>query len=485
MRALFIVCALAVTAHAQQLPCEACARGEDTLEQLGEAGELLRDETGALAAIGVEPGGTIRTQQQARLVATLGTHHDAISEAVGPLSDDQLADVAAALCSAPDGHCKVSVAAALACLAGRCTVEREEERLFPPPPPPPHTCDPYVKHITSPAFGLGLDWGEGRHVDRSPVDGRAWSIGFLARERLSRRFGLVERVDRSTGRDAAIDGNGDGRDDVATGPVTRVSVLAGPAVMFGVHHGDATTFAQLDLLGGYQWSLSQPSEDGPVAGFDLQYSLEVVRAGVRVTQGFGDAKDARAVLAHVGVVVGAGPNFDYAAGCGRDDKDASKLALALDIPLFGYGLTSALDYSVPGFGLEAAYHVSHYVDALAHADVMVFPNGDRERALYQTTLAGARFDLLAPKRSSELRTGFFTTLMAGYSFAATTEPTKAGSGPVGEASVGWGAEGDDGFVYLRLHGRVGLTPDNIDASAMFLSGGVELRMDRRQWKDRL
>jgi len=461
-------------------------RGDDTLQQLGEAGELLRGETGALAAIAIEPGGTIHRQQQARLQATLGTHQGAIREAIGTLSDEQLADVAAAMCSAPDGRCKVTVAAALTCLAGRCTVENDEDRLLQLPPPPQHTCDPYVKHVTSPAFGLGFDWAEGRQMDRSPVDGRAWSIGFEARERLSRRLGLVGRVDRSTGRDAAIDNNGDGQDDVGTGPVTRVSVLAGPTLMFGVRRSDALRFAQLDLLGGYQWTLSQSREDGPVAGFDLQYSLEVVRTGIRVTQGFGDAKDSRAVLAHLGVVVGAGPNFDYGAGCGQSDKDASKLALALDLPLFGYGLTSALDYSVPGFGLEAAYHLSHYVDALAHADVIVFPNGDRERALYQTTLAGARFDFLGRKdsSSSSLRNGVFTTLMAGYSFAATTEPTKAGSGPVGEASIGWGGESDDGFVYLRLHGRVGLTPDNIDASAVFLSGGIELRMDRRQWKDR-
>ena len=59
--------------------------------------------------------------------------------------------------------------------------------------------------------------------------------------------------------------------------------------------GDA--LAQLDLLAGYQWTLSQPNEDGPAAGFDLSYSLEVVRTGIRVVQGFGDAKDARSVLA--------------------------------------------------------------------------------------------------------------------------------------------------------------------------------------------
>jgi hypothetical protein len=40
------------------------------------------------------------------------------------------------------------------------------------------------------------------------------------------------------------------------------------------------------------------------------------------------------------------------------------------------------------------------------------------------------------------------------------------------------------MVYLRLHGRFGVTPDNVDFRAIFLSAGVELRLDRRRWHDR-
>lgn len=311
-----------------------------------------------------------------------------------------------------------------------------------------------------------------------------WSIGFEARRRIGERFGVVGRVDRSTGRDAAVDQNGDGRDDVGTGPVTRVSVLGGPSLLFAIRHGDAKRYAQLDLLGGYLWTISQSGENGPLAGADLSYSLEVVRVGLRATQGFGDAKEARAALAHVGFVVGAGPSYSYAVGCGREEKDDSVVALALDIPLFGYGLSSALDYSVPGFGLETALHASKHFDVLGRADLLVFPNGDRDRAAYESVLSGIRLDLLERENGANTRTGFFAALMAGYSWAATVDPTTAGSGPIADASVGWGGEGDDGMAYLRLHGRFGLTPDNVDMRAVFLSAGVELRLDRRRWHDR-
>jgi hypothetical protein len=35
-----------------------------------------------------------------------------------------------------------------------------------------------------------------------------------------------------------------------------------------------------------------------------------------------------------------------------------------------------------------------------------------------------------------------------------------------------------------VHGRFGLLPDNQDMRAIFLSGGLELRLDRSKWKDR-
>jgi hypothetical protein len=475
-----VLAAMCAVARAQQLVCEPCVRGDDTLKQLGDAGTLLRSRGHELVSVGVTPGGVIQDTQMTRLHDLLGDD-PALTDTLADLSDAQLSDMAAAVCNAPDGHCTVTLAATLRCLAGRCHVEHHViERMQDPPNP---TCDPYVKKVTSPATGFGLEWGEGRQQDASPVDHRAWSFGFEGRRRIGRRFGVVGRVDRSNGRDASTDTNGDGRDDVSTGAVTRVSVLAGPTMMFAIGHADATRFAQVDLLGGYLWTLSQPHEDGPAAGVDLSYSLEVARVGVRAITGFGDAKDAHAVLAHVGFVLGAGPNFDYSAGCGHEEKSPTKVALAIDIPLFGFGLSSALDYSVPGFGVEAGYHVANFVDVMARGDLLVFPNSDRERTAYQSVLGGARIDLTEHTASS-LRSGFFTTLMAGYAFAAGTEPTTAGSGPVVDASVGWGGEGDDGMAYLRLHGRFGLSPDNYDARAIFLSGGLELRLDRRQWKDR-
>lgn len=480
IKVALVVLATCAIARAQPLVCEPCTRGDDTLSQLGETGALLRVHAQDLVAIGIAPGGEIDESQQARLRAVVNGNPDHLVEKLAALSDSQLDDVAAAACNAPDGQCKTTLAAALRCLVGRCTVRRqviEREDVGHP------ACDPYVKQVTSPAFGLGLEWGEGQQRDARPVDHRAWSFGFEGRRRLTGRAGLVARVDRSSGRDAAIDANGDGRDDVGTENVTRVAVLAGPSLMFAVRRTDATRFAQLDLLGGYQWRLSSSGEDGPVAGFDLAYALEVARVGVRVTQGFGDAKDAHAVLAHVGFVVGAGPSFSYGAGCGIETKAVTKLALALDVPLFGFGLSSALDYSLPGFGLEAAYHLAKAFDVTARADLLMFPNGDRDRTLYHSVLAGGRFDLGGDSKQST-RTGFFSTVMAGYAFAAGTEPTTAGSGPVADASVGWGGQGDDGMAYLRLHGRFGLSPDNVDARAVFLSAGLELRLDRRQWRDR-
>ena len=471
--------AMPAIAQAQQMVCEPCVRGDDTLRQLGDDGELVRSHAAQLAAVRVAPGGRIDDVQVTALHEMLGVRYDALEAALAQRSPAELADVAAAVCNAPSDQCQITLAATLECIAGRCQVRHQivEDRREP-------GCDPYVKRVDSPAYGLGLEWGEGRHADRAPVDGRAWSIGFEGRARLGHRLGVVGRIDRSTGRDAAEDRNGDGHDDVATGPVSRVSLLAGPTMLFAVRHADATRFAQLDLLGGYLWTLSQPGENGPAAGIDVSYSLEVARIGIRVIQGFGDARSARAVLAHVGFVTGAGPSFSYGAGCGSDHIDASRLALALDLPLFGFGLSSALDYSVPGFGVEAAYHLAHQFDALAHADLLVFPNGDRERTMYHSVLVGSRLDLLGRRDGGSMRSGVFTTLMAGYAFAATTEPTTAGSGPIAEASIGWGGEGDDGMLYLRLHGRFGISGQSSDLRAIFLSAGIELRMDRRQWRDR-
>jgi hypothetical protein len=481
MRVVLALVAMCAVARAQQMPCEPCVRGEDTLSQLGEHAPALKRGTMQLLHRQIGPTQmTLQNQQQIR--AVLGADADPIASSLTPLSDTQLEDVAAAICGQPSGDCTTDVFGQLRCIAGRCQVIQDviQDHVVEP------ACDPTVKTVRSPKRGLGIDWATGWHDDAKPVDHRTWSIGFEGRARLGRTFGVVGRLDRSTGRDAAEDVNRDGRDDLSTGAVTRVSVLAGPSMMFGIARGeDPPRFAQIDLLGGYQWTLSQSGEDGLLAGVDLSYYLAVARAGVRVTQGFGDADKARAVVGHVGFVVGAGPNYSYGSGCGLETpKSSTRFALAVDLPLFGYGLSSQLDYVAPGFGFEADYHVASFLDVLGHADLLWIPNSGRDRTIYQTVLAGGRLDLTG-KTEKSTRTGFFTTFGAGYAFAAATEPSTAGSGPVGDVSVGWGGQGDDGMMYVRLHGRFGLTPDNADARLVFVSWGIELRLDRRKWRDRI
>src|SRR5207237_98742 len=100
------------------------------------------------------------------------------------VSEQQLSDVAAALCEAPNNACTRSIVPALHCLTGRCRIAIPPPPHPPPPPPPPSTCDPVVKETRSPRHGLGLQWGTGWQDDAHPVDHRAWSLGFEGRTRL-------------------------------------------------------------------------------------------------------------------------------------------------------------------------------------------------------------------------------------------------------------------------------------------------------------
>jgi hypothetical protein len=137
----------------------------------------------------------------------------------------------------------------------------------------------------------------------------------------------------------------------------------------------------------------------------------------------------------------------------------------------------------PGFGLEGAYHLHDHFDFLVRGDVLTFPNGDDDRVLQQTLLAGARFDMM-PYKEYSARTGPLFTLMTGYAFGAYTRPSSAGSGPVLDAAIGLGLQETDGGAWVRLHGRFGLVPANSDLRAVFLSVGLELRIDRRRWQQR-
>jgi hypothetical protein len=477
MRAAIALIALCGVARAQQMPCVPCERGDKALEALPDHGVALREAK--LSSLGI--GSTQITQQQQLVLDDLERSRHALTADIAALDPATYHDVAFALCDPVDSQCVALTGAALTCLAGQCQVFNP---LPPNDPPSPPGCDPYVAKVRSPRAGLGFEWASGWQDDRYPVDGRAWSLGFEARRRMFGRFGLVGRLDRSTGRDRAEDANRDGRDDASTGAVTRMYVLGGASYMFGIQHDkDIARYAQLDVLGGYQATLSQSDEDGVAAGVDLSYQWAVARIGVRALQGFDRARDSREVVAHVGFLVGAGPNMNYGAGCGNETRSETKWAIAFDLPLFGYGLSSKLDYVVPGFGLEGAYHLGGMFDLMTRVDLLDIPNSDRDRAIYQSVLAGGRIDFM-PDRETGTRTGFLTTLMVGYSHAATVEPTTAGSGPVLDASLGWGGQGDDGGGFIRLHGRFGLTPDNADARAVFLSAGLEYRLDRRKWEDR-
>jgi hypothetical protein len=487
-RSLLALAAMCAVAHAQQKPCEPCVRGDDTLSQLGSVGVALRTNMSLLN--NSRESGQWSDADKRRYEATFGPPDGDVGAKLNTLSDTQMTEVAAALCTQPEGTCVTNVVANLNCIAGRCRVipQIQDEMVRPYDPPGLPNCDPTANSSKSSAKGIGFEWATGWQDDAAPTDHRAWSFGFEGRTRLANRIGLVGRVDRSTGRDKATDADRDGIDDVGTGPVTRLSVMGGPSYTLTVAHDkDIVRFLQVDVLGGYMWTLSKDSEDGLAAGADLSYTLAVARIGMRYVQGFGDASDSRAVLAHVGFLVGSAPRVDWGSGCGNEpSRTPTKLALALDIPLFGYGLSKQLDYVVPGFGIEALYHVTPSFDGFVHGDIIDIPRiGDGDRAIYQTLLAGARIDLASRDGEHGTKTGVFSTLGAGYSFAATTDPSSAGSGPVAEAAIGWGGQGDDGAAYLKLHARFGLTPDNEDMRVLFLSGGLELRLDRRKWRDRM
>ena len=199
---------------------------------------------------------------------------------------------------------------------------------------------------------------------------------------------MVARVGGSWGRDAVEDADGDGRDDVGTGAITRWSGLVGPSLLVSRSEGrNAQRYLEVDALAGYV-ATSRTDEDGLLFGLDTSYQLEVLRVGVRMVQGVGPTEDARAVLAHVGILVGSGPSYSHGAGCGVErTSDSTALALALDIPLGGFAID--LGYVTPGFGAELVWHVKHRSGCRSARRCLVFPSGDRDRVLQQTVLVGS------------------------------------------------------------------------------------------------
>jgi len=478
VRAALVVVALAVPAHAQPMPCDACDRGDALIDKLSLA--PVRSIAAALDEPITEP---LVPAQYARIVA-LRAKTPALVR-LGALDDAQLTDVASALCHAALGSCVDTTAHALRCLADRCTVDlpREDPKRADLLEVPPAGCIPSGTPKRPSAFGVGFDWGNGWQRSRYPSDGGASSLGIEGRLTLGERLGVVARVDRVTGRDESTDVDHNGHDDVATGPITRISALAGPSFAFDTKSYEGTLrFLRLDLLAGYMSTRTQVDEHGVAAGFDLAYQVWAFRIGARVVQGFGVARDATMVLGHIGFVAGGSPPPEFDDGCGGPlPQHESRLALGVDIPLLGWGFASELGYAAPGLGFEALWRLAHRFDAFARADLLVYPGYNRERTLHQAVLAGIRFDH-GKRRHKETR--FFSALAGGYSIAAGTTPTSVGSGPIVDLSLGWGLLDEEGSAYLRLHVRAGVSPDNEDYRAIFISGGGEIHFDPHRWRDR-
>ncbi len=452
-------------------PCAACARGDKLIEELSL--EPLRSLSHELAALRLAD--PLTRDQYAHLLELRGKRPVLVR--VGALSDDQLIDVAAALCQEETGPCVDVTTHGLRCFADRCDVDLPLDPEGGDILELPASCHQYNNPQRAPSYGLGFEWGTGWQRSAHPHEAYAFSFGLEGRLRFGQRFGAVARIDRVHSLDAPEDADHDRHDDTETGPIVRLATLAGPSlVLDNTRFHSTTRFLRLDLLGGYLSTRTQDAESGPAAGFDLAYQLSVFRFGVRVVQGFGDAGSASMVLAHLGIVSGARPGYRNEADCGAlPSPRSTRLALAVDYPLVGAGLVSHFAYSVPGVGFEMAWHVVHKLDVLAHGDLIEYPGKglDRDRAIHEAVLAGLRID--------HMKHHAFTAVMAGYSLGSGID---ADSGPIVDLSVAKNWQDDKGAAYLRLHGRFGVGSDNLDYRVVFLSFGAELRLDPHAWRDR-
>lgn len=480
LAALALALALAATpASAQPAPrtCASCTAGDAIIDRYG-VGDVRPLATTLASLRLVEP---LSPEQYAQVVDLRAKTPSLVR--LGAIDDAELAQIAAALCRTPQDACTEATTRALRCLADRCAVALPQDRAN--VDIATERCDRYTTRKRSAPVGLGFDWGNGYHRSKHPHDGHAWSLGIEARARVTSRLGAVARVDRVAGRDASEDENADGLDDQSTGSITRVAALAGPSFVLDFTTFERTTrFLRLDVLAGYVATRSQPDEDGPAVGFDLGYQLWSFRTGVRVVQGMFDASETTTVLAHLGFVVGSTPQYTYGVNCDRETTErSSRLAMGFDFPTGGYGLAS-LGYLDAGIGFDMKWFLTRRLDAIARADLMLFSGDERERVIHQAVLAGLRLDHGKDSERSS-RTGFFTTLLGGYSHSAGFTPTTTGSGPIVDASLGWGIQSREGAAWMRVHGRFGLSPDNVDYRVFFLSGGFELRFDPRRWKRRV
>ncbi|HEY5922793.1 MAG TPA: hypothetical protein VIV11_14040 [Kofleriaceae bacterium] len=483
-RLLVIALALAVAgpvAAQPAAPCDVCVRGDAVIDRFSL--QPVRPLAGELAELQLADP---LTPEQYTRILELRARTPALVR-LGAVDDADLALVAAALCRSTTDACVTPTTRALRCLAERCavTLPRADPRVA---DLVTESCNRYVTQKRSSVFGVGIDWATGWHRSRYPHDGRAWSFGIATRLRITNKIGAVARFDRVAGRDAAEDVDGNGRDDMSTGSITRLFALGGPSFILDFTRFENTArYLRLDVLGGYVATRSQPDEDGPAAGFDLAYHLWTIRTGVRYVQGFGDAREASTVLAHLGFVAGASPEYSRGANCSGEAQEAdrsSRLAIGLDLPVGGYGLTSQLGYLAIGLGFEAKWYLSRSFDVVTRADMLVFPRYDQDRVIHQAVLGGLRIDHGKDTERSS-RSGWFTTVLAGYSHGAGIRPTTAGTGPIADVSLAWGGQGKEGAGWLRLHARFGLTPENIDYRVLLFSLGFELRFDPRRWRSRV
>jgi hypothetical protein len=474
MRALVVVAIVA--AHpAVADPCAHCADGDALIDKLSL--QPLRAIARELTAPLADP---VTPPEFARLVE-LRAKYPVLVRA-GALADDDLGAVAAALCKADTGACVDATRRTLHCLADRCEID------LPPGPRVDATdtlanCHTYNTHKRSPSYGLGFDWGTGWQASRYPTDGRAWSLGMEGRLRLGHAIGLAARVDRINSVDGKVDTDGNGHDDMDTGPITRLSTLVGPTIVFDLARYKSTTrFLRVDFLGGYISTRSQAGESGPAAAIDVAYQLSVFRFGARFEQGFLDARDASMLLAHFGIVTGATPTYRNARDCGAEpDSRSTRLGIGLDLPIVGAGFDRALGFELSGVGVEAMWIASRHVDVLAHADLLLYPGQkndvglrEHDRVIHQAVLAGLRASI--PRRHHQQ---WFATVMTGYTEGAGLD---AQSGPIADVAVAWGISERDGGFNVRLHYRFGLAPDDIDYRTLFLSAGFEFHLDRSRWR---
>jgi hypothetical protein len=187
------------------------------------------------------------------------------------------------------------------------------------------------------------------------------------------------------------------------------------------------------------------------------------------------------VLASAWLGVISMPERSWSAGCGfverRRGGDGLAYGLGVHLPLVGHGVLSPGDLGLmpPGLGLSLAIQMRYPVDLVLRGDFLWFLRQERDRLAMHAGLAGVR---VAPARSSPLS----LTALAGYGIAYRPAPGNVDSGPVLDVGLSWDfAREHQAGLYVGAHGRFGLSSDNRDLGAVFLSLGLEARSDAYTW----